>query len=60
MFGTQVGAPEATELSRKLNNETTTAFMIDVVAYSDIENSSLRHHIDQDGVVVFDRERSQA
>ncbi len=56
VFGKQVGATEATELSRRLNNETTTAFMIDVVAYSEIDNPSLRHHIDQDGVVVFDRE----
>lgn len=55
VYGEQVGAAEATELSRQLNNETTTAFMIDVVAYSELDNPSLRHHIDQDGVVVFDR-----
>lgn len=55
VFGKQVGATEATELSRRLNNETTTAFMIDVLAYSEIDNASLRHHIDQDGVVMFDR-----
>jgi nucleotidyltransferase substrate binding protein (TIGR01987 family) len=56
VFGKRVGATEATELSRRLNNETTTAFMIDVVAHSELDNPSLLHHIDQDGVVVFDRE----
>lgn len=56
VFGSRVGAAEVTELSRRLNNETTTAFMIDVLAYAQIDNPSLRHHIDQDGVVVFDRE----
>jgi len=55
VFGKQVGATEATELSRRLNNETETAFMIDLLAYSEIDNASLRHHIDQDGVVMFDR-----
>jgi len=59
LYGDRVDADTATELSRRLNNETTTAFMIDVIAYSGIETSSLRHHIDQEGTVMFDRAETE-
>jgi nucleotidyltransferase substrate binding protein (TIGR01987 family) len=51
--------PEAVvELARRLNNETTTAFVIDVLGYSAIDSPSLRHHIDQEGVVIYHRDGS--
>lgn len=58
VYGQQVDTNAATELSRRLNNETTIAFMIDVVAYSGMDNVSLQHHIDQEGVVIFERDET--
>jgi nucleotidyltransferase substrate binding protein (TIGR01987 family) len=55
VFGRGLDADAISELSRRLNNETTTAFVIDAVAYTTIESPSLRHHIDQEGIVIFDR-----
>jgi uncharacterized protein len=55
VFGRELDAEAVSELSRRLNNETTTAFVIDVLGYAAIDSPSLRHHIDQEGVVIFDR-----
>lgn len=55
VFGDAVDPQVVDELSRRLNQETTTAFAIDVLSFSAIENASLRHHIDQVGLTVYER-----
>jgi predicted nucleotidyltransferase len=55
VFGREMDAEAVSELSRRLNNETTTAFVIDDLGCAAIDSPSLRHHIDQEGVVIFDR-----
>lgn len=53
IFGSDVDSELAARLERVLNEQTPTPCRVDVLAYSGIENGSLRQHIDQVGVEIL-------
>ncbi len=53
IFGSDVDSELATRLERVMNEQTPTPYRVDVLAYTEIENVSLRQQIDQVGVEIL-------
>lgn len=53
--GEKVTPQTAIELTAKLNESLPIPYLCDVVAYAALENTELKNHIDQHGVIFYRR-----
>jgi predicted nucleotidyltransferase len=53
--GKEITGQTITKLSARLNEEMTIPYFIDVLDYKTLENQKLKNHIDQEGIVFYNK-----
>jgi len=58
LIGKDINQQLINKVSTKLNQEAPIPYFIDIVDYKSINNQKLKQHIDEHGVTIFEREKS--